>query len=212
MRRVLWAVAPGLFVRSAEPTPAVRGTPMTRKLAWRSVLAALLRLVEAAGQAQAGEILTYTYITDSVIQGEAVSGSFQVDSSHIHTVVDTDISSFIIHLAFTGGGSSSPFGLPAFSPLDVTVTPTGDLTRGSGFGILQGFDPSSTFDLIVNASGRSDQEYKVNSTSGDLVSSGVGHWTHTLLPLPAVPEPSTLVLATIGGVGALGYRWRRKRA
>jgi PEP-CTERM motif len=28
----------------------------------------------------------------------------------------------------------------------------------------------------------------------------------------AVPEPSTLALTTLGGIGVLGYRWRRKRA
>ena len=61
-----------------------------------------------------------------------------------------------------------PFELTAFSPLGVTVTPTGDLTRGSGFGIFQGFDRSSTFDLIVNAAGTNDQTYTVRLTSGDL--------------------------------------------
>ena len=155
-------------------------------------------LVESTVQASAGEIFTYTYTTDSVIQGEAISGSFQVDSSHFQLGVDTDISSFIANLSFKGGGSSSPFELPAFRPLGVTVAPTGDLTRGSGFGIFQGFDPSSTLELIVNAAGTNDQEFTVQTASGDLVSSGVGHWTFAERPGTAVPEPSTLTLAGVG--------------
>jgi PEP-CTERM motif len=189
---------PGPFANSVPPTQAIRVSATMRKRACWTILAALSMLVESTVQASAGEIFTYTYTTDSVIQGEAISGSFQVDSSHFQLGVDTDISSFITNLSFEGGGSSSRFELPAFRPLGVTVSTMGDLTRGSGFGIFQGFDPSSTLELIVNATGTLDQEYTLQTTSGDLVSSGVGHWFFAERPGTTVPEPSTLTLAGVG--------------
>jgi hypothetical protein len=194
MRRHSHSMLPGPFANSVKPTQAIRVSAAMRKRACWTILAALAVLVESTVQASAGEILTYTFTTDGVMQGEAISGSFQVDSSHLELGVDTDISSVIANLSFKGGGSSLPFELPAFRPLGVTVAPTGDLTRGSGFGIFQGFDPSSTLELIVNAAGTNDQEFTVQTASGDLVSSGVGHWTFAERPGTAVPEPPSLLL------------------
>ncbi len=197
LRLARLANATSLGVKSGTTSRADTSI-LSWKLVCRTVLAALFVLVEAVGQVEAGEILTYTYTSDSVMQGEAISGSFQVDSSHFQLGIDTDISSFITNLSFEGGGSRSPFELPAFRPLGVTVAPTGDLTRGSGFGIFQGFDFSSTFELLVNAVGTNDREFTVQMASGDLVSSGVGHWTFSERPGTAVPEPSTLTLAGVG--------------
>ena len=194
MRRHLHSMLLGPFVHSVTPMRAIRVSTTMRKRACWTIVTALTIFVEATVQANAGEILTYTFNTDSVSQGEAISGSFQVDSSHFQLGIDTDISSFITNLSFEGGGSSSPFELPAFRPLGVTVAPTGDLTRGSGFGIFQGFDPSSTLELIVNAAGTNDREFTVQMASGDLVSSGVGHWTFSERPGTTVPEPPSLLL------------------
>ena len=210
LRLARLANATSLGVKSGTTSRADTSI-LSWKLVCRTVLAALFVLVEAVGQVEAGEILTYTYTSDSVMQGEAISGSFQVDSSHFQLGIDTDISSFITNLSFEGGGSSSPFELPAFRPLGVTVAPTGDLTRGSGFGIFQGFDFSSTFELLVNAVGTDDREFTVQMASGDLVSSGVGHWTFAERPGTTVPEPPSLLLLSTALLPMLIWQIRHRR-
>jgi hypothetical protein len=210
LRLARLANATSLGVKSGTTSRADTSI-LSWKLVRRTVLAALFVLVEAVGQVEAGEILTYTYTSDSVMQGEAIEGSFQVDSSHFQLGIDTDISSFITNLSFEGGGSSSPFELPAFRPLGVTVAPTGDLTRGSGFGIFQGFDPSSTLELIVNAAGTNDREFTVQMASGDLVSSGVGHWTFAERPGTTVPEPPSLLLLSTALLPMLVWQLRHRR-
>ena len=106
MRRHSHSMLPGPFANSVPPTQAIRVSATMRKRACWTILAALSMLVESTVQASAGEILTYTFTTDAVMQGEAISGSFQVDSSHFQLGIDTDISSFITNLSFEGGGSS----------------------------------------------------------------------------------------------------------
>ena len=180
---------------------------MSRTLA---VLAALGLAVGAAGRTDAGPIFTYTFTTDVADLGPAVSGSFQVDSSDIGTSGNTDISNFITNLNFAFDGLT--FTAPHFEPQGVTVTSDGDLTMGTGLNRFIGSDTKSSLILFVTSGGMTDQEYFVTSIeSGELGAQGDGHWT-LLLGQPApVPEPSTFILAGIGGLGLMALLRRRRR-
>ena len=180
---------------------------MSRTLA---VLAAFGLAVGAAGRTDAGPIYTYTFTTDVADLGPALSGSFQVDSSHIGASGNTDISNFITDIDFTIAGLT--FTTPNFKPADVTVTSAGDLTMGAGVNRFNGSDTKFDLSLLVDTGGMTDQEYFVTSIeSGELGAQGDGHWT-LLLGQPApVPEPSTFILAGIGGLGLMALLRRRRR-
>ncbi len=57
----------------------------------------------------------------------------------------------------------------------------------------------------VSADGLTIVGYGVN-TSGD-----VEAWVADLSPEAPIPEPSTIVLFSIGGLGILAYVWRRRK-
>jgi len=96
----------------------------------RTTFLAVVLVVGLARWGEAGPILTYTFTTDSGPPNVLVSGSFQVDSSHIATSGNTDMSGFITNASFTAGGFI--FDSTSIMAETVTVTPAGDLTRGSG--------------------------------------------------------------------------------
>ena len=180
---------------------------MSRTLA---VLAALGLTVGAAGRTDAGPIYTYTFITDMANLGPTISGSFEVDSSHIGASGNTDISNFITDLDFTVAGLT--FTAPNFHPEGVTVTSGGDLTTGAGLNRFQGTDIKFPLSLLVETGGMTGQEYFANSVeSGDLGAEGSGHWSFLLGQPAPVPEPSTFILAGIGGLGLMAVRRRRRR-
>src|SRR5262245_8413758 len=93
-------------------------------------LAVLAALGVAVGAGRGGPDLHLHVHHEPGGQGTMISGSFQVDSSHIATSGNTDISSFITSISFTGFESAHP--VPQFAPETVTVTPAGHLTRGAG--------------------------------------------------------------------------------
>ncbi len=180
---------------------------MSRTLA---VLAALGLAVGAAGRTDAGPIYTYTFITDMATLGPAISGSFEVDSSHIGASGDTDISNFITDLNFTFDGLT--FTAPHFEPNGVTVAPGGDLTMGTGLNRFIGSDTKSSLVLFVASGGMTGQDYSVTSIgSGGVGAQGNGHWTLLLGQPNPVPEPSTFILAGIGGLGLMAVLRRRRR-
>ena len=93
--------------------------------------------------------------------------------------------------------------------------------RSPAFGIIQGAwpdlrlaaaTPLSTLELrFVNGEGIFSYEVDLPSYVAGFRASVIR--TDTFLPVDApVPEPSTLALGGIGGVLALGYAWRRRRA
>ncbi len=180
---------------------------MSRTLA---VLAALGLAIGAAGQTDAGPIYTYTFTTDLADLGPTVSGSFQVDSSHIGASGNTDISNFITGLNFTFDGLT--YTAPHFEPQGVTVTSAGDLTMGADANRFAGSDDKFTLSLLVDTGGMTGQEYLVTSIgSGGVGAEGHGHWTLLLGQPNPVPEPSTFILAGIGGLGLMAVLRCRRR-
>jgi hypothetical protein len=181
----------------------------------RMVLAAALGLsVGAAGRAEAGLIITYTYTTDPANHLPMVTGSFQVDADHIGPSGTTDITSFITNASFTFvrlDGSTSTFNSPP--PNSVTVTPAGDFAHGSRDGVFIGFDTTGHFQVLVLAIGMTAQSGSVRNVDVDeFVFNGEGHWTHTPLPGADVlaPEPATLAPAVAGALALAGYARRRR--
>jgi hypothetical protein len=140
-----------------------------------------------------------------------VSGSFEVDSSFIGMSGNTDISGIIANLSFTGEGFTFNL-LLNLSPESVTVTPAGDLTRGSGLSDFIGnmaSGPSSTEHIVVQAFAMDAQLYVLN-LNGDLFASGIGHWTRSIsLGAAPVPEPASLATLGIGLATIAGVAWRR---
>src|SRR5262245_61084916 len=128
-------------------------TEMTlRRVLWAL---ALVPFVGAAGPAEAGPIYTYTFTTDEDFKGGPISGSFQVDSSHIGASGNTDISPFITGLSFTS--LSGPFTAPQFRPENVMVTPAGDLT-GDVDSRFFGDGSKPGLSLSVNTQGMTGQD------------------------------------------------------
>jgi hypothetical protein len=181
---------------------------MSRTLA--VFLAAFGLAVGAAGRTEAGPIYTYTFATNKVTFGSAISGSFQVDSSDIGASGNTDISNFIINPEFTF--DTFTFTSPNFHPENVTVTSAGDLTMGAGPNRFVGTDTKFTLSLLLNTGGMTGQDYTVTSVgNGEEVAVVSGHWTLLLGQPTPVPEPSTFILAGIGGLGLMAVLSRRRR-
>jgi hypothetical protein len=179
------------------------------------VLAAGLGLtVGATSSAEAGQIITYQF-EGSVDCGtgcaDPITGSFQVDSSHISPSGNTDISSFITNLSFTASIDVPPFTFdPAsgFVAQPVYVAPDGELADGS-----QG---DSTFNGASNDNDGFTVHLQIltfamDGSSIDVepgMGSGSGDWCNNDPNTPpfylchpgspeTVPEPATLVLVAV---------------
>ncbi len=175
-----------------------------------TILAALGLVVGATGQTDAGTIFTYKFITIFPELGPALSGSFQVDSSNINASGDTDISNFITNLQFTAAEFS--FTAPNFHPEGVTVNSAGDLTAGAGLNQFGGTATQSGLAIQLDTGGMIGQEYLVTAVrSGEVGAEGSGDWTLFRGQPSPVPEPSTLVLAAIGGLGLTAVLRCRRR-
>jgi hypothetical protein len=184
------------------------------------VLASVLGLmVGATDLAEAGQILTYTYAG----QGSSdffqwtISGSFQVDSDHIGTSGDTDISSFITNLSFTisalGPIPSFTFD-PAsgFMPMHVKVTPSGELTGPESlFAGPSAPTEGDGGDLIVFALEMRAQDFTLydGNLAGE-VAVGSFDWTHTPLLGATVAEPASLALVVVGALTVVVCSWCRR--
>ena len=122
---------------------------------------------------------------------------------------NTDISSFITNISFTGDGYTSDPG--AMTPLRVTVSPEGDLTGGPVAGVFYGYvdTPEMVF-LSVNAGDMEGQVYDLSLRSTP-IATGFGRWTRISLEAGPVPEPSSLVTLGIGLATIAGLAWRRQR-
>ena len=184
------------------------------------VLAAGLGLtVGPTSRAEAGQIITYNF-DGSVDCGtgcqDPVTGSFQVDSSHINPSGNTDISSFITNLSFTANIDVPPFTFdPAsgFVAKPVFVAPDGELTGGapgqgdSTFSGESNDNGGFTASLMILTCGMDCSSIDVSIEDGGM-SSGSGDWCNNDPNTPPiyfcvpqspepVPEPATLVLVAV---------------
>jgi hypothetical protein len=179
------------------------------------VLAAGLGLtVGATSSAEAGQIITYQF-EGSVDCGsgcaDPITGSFQVDSSHISPSGNTDISSFITNLSFTASIDVPPFTFdPAsgFVAQPVFVAPDGELRGGSsgqGDSTFEGESNDNggfTAHLLIIAFAMFDSSIDVSIEDGS-IGSGSGDWCNNdpNTPFPPChqgsPEPATLVLVAM---------------
>ena len=190
---------------------------MTRFSGWRFSLVCVVVLL-SVGQARAGGIVTYNWVTDSVLGTPPTSASFQVDLAAVQTGTITQLDMTNIQFSFPGIGplsftSGSSIGLDNAAFVDpVTGLPIyHDNNQGLAAIAYQGALFSDVFLSITFDQVGGDQFNAINGGPGSL-GFGRGHWTAaiTITP-PAVPEPSSLSLLALGGSAVVASRSRSKR-
>lgn len=159
-----------------------------------------------------------------------ITGSFQVDSSHINPSGNTDISSFINNLSFTANIDVPPFTFdPAsgFVAKQALVNPDGEFVGGAqGFSTFSGTsntinDFTAIMQIITSNMSPGGSSIDVNFVGGEgNPASGSGGWCnndpntdpmfqcHPPGPEP-VPEPATLVLVAVPMLLCVWYARRR---
>ncbi|AMV27758.1 hypothetical protein VT84_25375 [Gemmata sp. SH-PL17] len=167
--------------------------------------AAVVVLLAAASPAQAG-FITYSFTTDSSVNGGSVTGSFQVDQADLADglLSTADIKNY----KFTFKDSSGVMTIYALEGVfpDIAVdTLTGIPTGTSGSvlgtqgdaGLVQAFLTSDA--LTPGASGWAAVS---QSSDGATADGGTGHWDIGPSTVTPTPAPAGVVLA-VSGIGCL---------
>ncbi len=167
--------------------------------------AAVVVLLAAASPAQAG-FITYSFTTDSSVNGGSVTGSFQVDQADLADglLSTADIKNY----KFTFKDSSGVMTIYALEGVfpDIAVdTLTGIPTGTSGSvlgtqgdaGLVQAFLTSDA--LTPGASGWAAVS---PSSAGSTADGGTGHWDIGPSTVTPTPAPAGVVLA-VSGIGCL---------
>lgn len=159
-----------------------------------AVFAPVLTLTLGAGVASAD--LVYNLVDVTFDDGATATGTFKTDDA-LTTLLDWDIT--------TSVGS-----LPGFH-FDTVNAPV-NFSSIPNIIVLEDATPTHilelTFATPLTAAGAL---LLVNSPNDSFEQQGDGKRVVVAGSVSAVPEPSSLVLAAVGGLGALGYARRRRR-
>ncbi|MDR3622487.1 MAG: PEP-CTERM sorting domain-containing protein [Paludisphaera borealis] len=180
-------------------------------------VAALFVVAWGVGQASAGGIVTYDWVTDSVTaQGTPpTSASFQVDLAVVQTGQINSFQITNIQFAFPGIGplsftAGSSIGLDNTAYVDpITGLPVfHDNNQGLAAVAYQGALFSATFLSITFDQVGGDQFNAINGGPGSL-GFGRGHWT-AAITRTGVPEPSSLSMLALGGLAVAARSWSQR--
>jgi len=179
--------------------------------------AAVLALVAAGPDADAS-LVTYTWVTESSTGAVPTSATFQVELSTVQSGVieASDIQNILYEFPGAGPleyGVAGPIG-QATTFVDTATGLPIPIGHGQGFEIIgiEAVDVGDGF-LYTTFGNYSDGiivDYFLGGVLGGVQSSGSGRWE--VSGYPAVPEPTSLLLASLGGLSLLGVLPRRKRA
>jgi hypothetical protein len=197
---------------------------MRRTILVHGVALVLLGVSFMTPPAQAGSVVTYTWVADSSIGEVPTLATFQVDLATVQTgsFMQFDIQNIsftfpgISSLDFTTG-SSIGFDNTAFVDLATGLPTFHDANQGLAVVAYKGSLFSDTFLAILfdnpsaSVTSVADQYNAIDGGPGSL-GTGLGHWEESgFTPLSnAVPEPSSVMLLATAATGC-GFLVRRNR-